>query len=289
MWEAIIVYHPEKWARSQSFLYKEGWLKKDSSLSTPNNDKIIGLLENFLQKELTMVTNPIEQAARLIFAGLIFVGLCVIGAAILIHRDITVVKSYAQPQALGEAKAQPSEESGEGSLHQNWKSLLRPYNPVLGPEEAPVTMIEFGDFQCPFCARHYLSNHEPLLKKYEGKIRYVYKHFPLTQIHPQAMIASIAAQCAHRQGRFWDYHDLIFRYQQELSEGRLLEWGKKLGLGESFEKCLKERATQAEVEQDLKDGMGAGVRGTPTFFINGRVIPGALPLSTFQEAIDQNL
>jgi protein-disulfide isomerase len=132
-------------------------------------------------------------------------------------------------------------------------------------------------------------NHEPLVGKYKGKVRFVYKHFPLSNIHPMAMDAAIASQCAHRSGKFWEYQDLIFRNQQVLSQENLSEWGKKLGLGDAFQRCFKEKATRAEVEQDLKDGMSSGVRGTPTFFINGAVIPGALPLTHFEEAIEKNL
>jgi len=237
-----------------------------------------------------MDSQVVERSARLIFVGLLFVGGAVLASAYLIHRDITIVKTLAQPAGQG-APAQPSPEGNEEprQVYSNWKSLIRPYNPTLGPEDAPVTMIEFSDLQCPFCARHYLTNHEPLLGKYQGKVRFVYKHFPLTSIHPLAMDAAIASQCAHRSGKFWEYQDLIFRNQQILSQENLIEWGKKLGLGEAFQKCFREKATRAEVEQDLKDGMSAGVRGTPTFYINGVVIPGALPLSQFEEVIDKNL
>lgn len=238
-----------------------------------------------------MAPSPIEQGARLIFVGLLFVGVSVLGAAWLIHRDITVVKNFAQGGTgnnPGNPTPQPQEDEPQPAFS-NWKSLIRPYNPTLGPEDAPVVMIEFSDFQCPFCAKHFFQNHKILMEKYGKKMRFVYKHFPLTQIHPQAMNAAIAAQCAHREGKFWEYHDEVFTHQQELSEANLLQWGKKLGLGSGFERCFKERATQAEVEQDLKDGFEARVRGTPTFFINGRVIPGALPLTNFQQEIEKDL
>src|SRR5712691_9566756 len=96
--------------------------------------------------------------------------------------------------------------------------------PVRGPENAPVTMVEFSDFQCPFCGRFFAETEGALLKKYDGKIRFVYRHFPLDSIHPFAQGAALASECANEQNKFWEYHDLLFQNQQQLGNEGLLAY-----------------------------------------------------------------
>jgi protein-disulfide isomerase len=167
--------------------------------------------------------------------------------------------------------------------------LIRPFNPTYGPEDAPVTIIEFSDFQCPFCKRFHDTTRGEILRKYQGKVRFVYKHFPLEQIHPSARDAAIASQCAFRVGKFWELHDRIFEKQRDLSKEALLQWGKELALPANYTVCLTKQETSAEVDQDFKDGLEVGVRGTPTFLINGRILSGALPFPFFQKEIERYL
>jgi protein-disulfide isomerase len=161
--------------------------------------------------------------------------------------------------------------------------------PSRGPDDAPITIIEFSDYQCPFCRRA-----EPTVKQvldqYEGKVRFVFRHFPLDRIHPQARTASEAAACAAEQGKFWEYHAELFSGDGQLDRPVLDAAAEKTGLdGAAFKTCLDGRKTQALVEADVKAGEEAGVSGTPAFFINGIPLRGALPFEEFQKVIDEEL
>jgi len=164
-------------------------------------------------------------------------------------------------------------------------------DPSKGDENAPVTIIEFSDYQCPFCSRFYSQTLPQIQKKYidTGKVRFVYRDFPLS-IHPQAVPAAIAANCAGEQGKYWEYHNKIFDNQRSLSESNYLQWAEDLGLDKNaFATCLKDPKQKAEVQKDFADGSAAGVSGTPAFFINGRLVSGAQPFSVFEQAIEAEL
>jgi protein-disulfide isomerase len=163
---------------------------------------------------------------------------------------------------------------------------------VLGDKNAPVTIIEFSDYQCPFCQRFW-SETLPLIKSEyidTGKVKLVYRDFPLTQIHPAAMAAAQATECVREQGgdkAFWEMHDKIFENQQILSEASLRQWAGELGF--NIDSCLTSNKFRNEVQKDLAEGSAAGVGGTPAFFVNGRLISGAQPFGAFKQAIDAEL
>ncbi len=158
-------------------------------------------------------------------------------------------------------------------------------DPSLGPADAPVTIIEFSDFQCPFCRRAQPTL-KRLLREYKGMIRLVYRDFPLRRIHPQAQKAAEAAQCAAEQQRFWPYHDTLFA-ATSLQVADLKRYAQELGLNMTqFNTCLDSGKYAAEVQRDLQDGLQAGVNATPSFFINGRPLTGAVPYERFKELID---
>lgn len=141
--------------------------------------------------------------------------------------------------------------------------------PFLGPENAPVVIVEFSDFECPYC-----GTVSPLLEealaKYPKEVKIVFKQFPLS-LHKQARSAALASLAAHRQGKFWEYHDLLFENQKSLSEAKYLELAKKIGLDpERFSKDYKGPAGQQALGRDMADAQMAGVHGTPTIFVNGR-------------------
>ncbi len=160
-------------------------------------------------------------------------------------------------------------------------------DPVLGPEDAPITIVEFSDFRCPYCARFHAQTLYPLFDLYEGQIRLVYRDFPVVGGEQAAM----AAECADDQGVFWDYHDLLFENQQALSSvDALVELASGLDIDmTAFQSCVEARTYASEVSSDYADGLSYGVRGTPAFFINGRPIVGAQPLPAFQQVIDEIL
>lgn len=161
--------------------------------------------------------------------------------------------------------------------------------PSIGPKDAPITIIEFSDYQCPFCRRWHQQVFEPLFNAYPGKIRLVYRHFPLTSIHPDAFPAAEASMCAGEQDAFWQFHDKLFS-DSALSQEIYLQYAKELGLDvERFSSCLTEGRFQAAIQADLDFAINLGVRSTPTFFINGLAIVGAQPLDIFKQVIDQEL
>jgi protein-disulfide isomerase len=157
-----------------------------------------------------------------------------------------------------------------------------------GPAAAPVTILEWSDFQCPFCknAQDVLAR---LLAEYPDSLRLVFKDFPLRS-HDRAVPAAVAARCAGAQGRFWEYHDLLFVAQPAFARDDLLGYARRLGLDvPAFTGCLDAGQFRDAVVADQREGREAGVRATPTFFINGRKIEGALPIEEFRDAIRQAL
>ena len=162
--------------------------------------------------------------------------------------------------------------------------------PYLGPEDAPVTIVEFTDYECPFCGRHFRETMPQLLREYEDTVKYVSLNFPIATIHPFAQQAGEAAECAHDQGKFWEYHDRLFQNQEALDAGSLKIYAEEVGLGvDFFSTCLDSGAKAQLVLDDLQDGRRYGVTGTPTFFINGQRLVGAQPLSSFQTLIEAAL
>jgi len=159
---------------------------------------------------------------------------------------------------------------------------------LRGNPSAPVIIVEFSDFQCPFC-RQVQPTLRELLAKYAGRVSLAYRDFPLQQIHPQAQLAAEASRCAVEQGKFWEYHDLLFN-STNLDRGTLLEHARALKLNQKqFDSCLAAGKYTAGVEQDFQEGTRAGISGTPGFFINGIPLSGAQPLESFARLIDEEL
>jgi protein-disulfide isomerase len=162
-------------------------------------------------------------------------------------------------------------------------------DPAKGPAAAPITIVEFSDFQCPYCARV-----NPTLKqveeKYGDKLRMVFRDFPLVQIHKEAAKAAEAGECAHEQGKFWEMHDRLFANQSKLQVEALKQAASEIGLDSvKFNACLDSSKYASEVQSDVEEGARYGVTGTPAFFINGRLLGGAQPLQAFTEVIDEEL
>ena len=168
-------------------------------------------------------------------------------------------------------------------------------DPVLGEEDAPVTIIEFSDFQCPFCKSFKDQTFGLIQENYidTGKVKFVYRDFPLSSIHSMAQKGAEASECADDQGKFWEYHDVLFEKQQEwttIGASKLKEYAANLGLDSGdFDSCLDSGKYEDEVNQDLSDGSIVGVQGTPSFFVNGVQLSGAQPYASFQAAIEQAL
>jgi protein-disulfide isomerase len=163
-------------------------------------------------------------------------------------------------------------------------------DPAQGPEDAAVTIIEFSDFQCPYCARFDAETLPQILSNYGDRVRFVYRDFPLTSLHQYAVKAAEASECADDQGAYWKYHDLLFQNQSALDDASLKNYAASLGLDTAaFNQCLDSDSNMSEIQKDYQDGIAAGVQGTPAFFVNGVLISGAQPYSVFQAAIEAAL
>ena len=161
-------------------------------------------------------------------------------------------------------------------------------DPFLGSSDAKVTIIEFSDFECPFCARVKSTIHK-LKDQFKGKVKIVYRDFPLS-FHSYAKLAAVAAECADDQGKFWEYHDKLYDNQKFLKEEHLIKYAGELQLKvNEFKQCLKDESKMAEVEKDIRDGRQLGIKSTPTFFINGKMFSGVLSFNDFKKKIDELL
>lgn len=160
---------------------------------------------------------------------------------------------------------------------------------VRGNPNAKITMIEFSDFECPFCGRH-LPTLNQVLTQYGDDVRLVYRHFPLTSIHPNAQKAAEASECAGEQGKFWEMHDLLFANQTALTIPSLKSYAGQLELNQSqFDSCLDTSKYASKIAAQSAEGQAAGVTGTPGTFVNGELVRGAYPLATFTQIIDAQL
>jgi protein-disulfide isomerase len=175
--------------------------------------------------------------------------------------------------------------------------------PMKGNPNAPLTLVEFSDYQCPFCARHVTQTWPKIMSEYvdSGKVKLVFRDFPLEQIHPQAFKAAEAAHCAGEQDKYWEMHDRLFANQRALGVPELPGHATAIGIDAAkFEECLTSGRHAARVKKDMTEGRAAGVSGTPAFFIGVmnpadsnvkvlRSISGAQPYTAFKTAIDELL
>jgi len=160
--------------------------------------------------------------------------------------------------------------------------------PVRGRLDAPVTLVEFSDFECPYC-KSFQPTLREIQSRYPDQVRFVFKHNPLP-FHAKARLAHLAALCAGEHGKFWEYRDRLFEGDGGLEEEALVRYAQELGLEtESFGRCLDEERYASVVDEDLSEGEQLGVHGTPTFFVNGRMLSGAKPFSSFSKIIDEEL
>ncbi len=166
---------------------------------------------------------------------------------------------------------------------------VAPDGPSKGPADAKITIVEFSDFQCPYCQRS-LATIEQVLAKYPSQVRVVYRHLPLDRIHAHARGAAEAAACADEQGQFWAYHDKLFQNNRALAKEDLLRYAGETGLdAQRFGACIEERRFKDKVESDLQAARAVGISGTPAFVVNGVLLSGAQPPEEFYTVIDAAL
>jgi protein-disulfide isomerase len=161
--------------------------------------------------------------------------------------------------------------------------------PFKGPRDAPITIVEFSDFQCTEC-KSVLNVLNQVVERYPDKVKLAFRDFPIANIHPHAEKAAEAAHCAADQGKFWEFHDLLFDKQDTIPTTDVADYAKALGLEiPTFQACVDGRKYQEKVERNYAAGVKAGVSGTPAFFINGRLLSGAQPFEAFKMVIDEEL
>lgn len=192
------------------------------------------------------------------------------------------LSSLAYTQSFTPLAKKPNAVPASGSL-----PLERADAYALGSDNAPLRIVEFADFGCPF-SQESSSVVRTLAQKYGDKIRVEYRHFPLTDLHPRAEQAAEAAECAGAQGKFWEYHDKLYINQSDQSADALLRYAKEVNLdAAAFARCLSSGQEAAKVQADAAAGAAAGVAGTPTFFFNGVGVPGSIPAAVFERLILQ--
>jgi protein-disulfide isomerase len=215
-----------------------------------------------------------------------------------LNRPFEEVKAQLQ-QNLKRAKTQQARQEYSAHLRDQAKVaiLMSPprvqvgFDParVRGNPKARVMIVEFSDYQCPYCGQ-VEATLKSVLAKHENTVALAFRDMPITQIHPFAQGAAEAARCAGEQGKFWEYHDLLFGDQNNLDHNGLVAKAAKLQLdAKQFDGCISAEKYKTQIQQDNQDGMRAGVTGTPGFFINGIFMSGALPEATFEKAIQEQL
>ncbi|HEV2492057.1 MAG TPA: DsbA family protein [Terriglobia bacterium] len=204
------------------------------------------------------------------------------------QKDITAIKDLITPK-----KPKPFEGA----------DLSIQGEPFMGEKDAKVTMVEFSDYQCPFCGRNFQQTFPQIVTDYvkTGKVKYVFHDFPLEQLHPNAFKAAEAARCAGEQGKYWDMHDKLFQNQRALDAAKLPDYAKAAGLDvDKFQACLTSDKDSAQIRAELAAGAKVGVTGTPAFFLGvtepnqdkihaTKFISGAQPYTNFKAAIDELL
>jgi len=206
-----------------------------------------------------------------------------------IKKDLAEIKAILQRTAR---PRRPSKVIAEVSISGK---------PSLGQEGAPVTMVEFSDYQCPYCNRH-TSTVFPIIKKEyidTGKVRYVFRDFPIASLHPQAKKGHEAAHCAGEQNKYWEMHETLFKNSKDFSVPALNRYAQGIGLdGDRFNNCLQGEKYASRIEKEIAAGAKAGVRGTPSFFIGpsgsgekitGTMVRGAQPVAKFRQVLDSVL
>ncbi len=222
-----------------------------------------------------------EKSLYLIPGSILLAGILIAGAVFYTKKD-------SLPQTPNPTGGQKVEVSSDDDA-------------FLGPEDAKVTIIEFSDYQCPFCRSFWRDTLNRIKNEYINSgqsVKFVYRDFPLTNIHPMAVKYAEAAECAEDQNKYWQMHDKIFEKQDEVGQGTISNfgiedvkiWAEEIGLnGSEFNQCLDSGKYSEEVRKDFDDGSRAGVNGTPTFFINGISVVGSQPFEAFKQIIDGEL
>ena len=270
--------------------------------------------DKFEEEPEIKISQPTLQKKKAVPSGLIVALIVVVGVASFFagtyfsNLNSDVITKSDLDNAI--SKLESKIESVQQAPSQAPSQPLQPVkislddDPIRGDPNAPITIVEFSDFQCPFCARFHTQTLPAILEEYidAGKVNLVYRDFPLESIHPNALPAAVAAECANEQGKYWEYHDMLFETQNgwsRLSSEAVIstfsEYAGEVGLEqEQFDSCLESGKYLEEVKNDLSDGRAYDITGTPGFFIGNDEIgfvklSGAQPFDSFKQVIDAQL
>ncbi len=238
-----------------------------------------------------------QSNGRAVIIAAVLVSFAIIGASFFVANSLdratseisglTAVLEEMPVAAAAAAGAPPSNRPRRPDANKEYKVAVDEA-PVMGGKNAKVTIVEFSDFQCPFCNRVTPTLNQ-IRDEYGDDVRIAFKHMPLS-IHAQAPAAHAASEAAHRQGKFWEMHDLIFANQRDLSAATFEKYAEQLGLNLSKFKADSVSAdVKKRVADDLREASELGITGTPSFFINGRYLSGAQPFANFKRMIDEAL
>ncbi len=198
----------------------------------------------------------------------------------------------ATPQAAANTPPTQQAQAADSADENQFRRYDVPLDddPSLGSSSAPITIIEFSDYQCPYCKRWHDDVWSEIQKNYADKVRLVYRDFPRSSIHCDATSAAEAANCAKEQDKFWEFHELLFKAESGLGTEAYKKYAAEINLdAATFNKCLSDRRYQAEVQTDFEYAANLGISSTPTFFINGIPLVGAQPFEVFKQVIDKEL
>ena len=237
--------------------------------------------------------NPKNTAPRkktIFFAAILFPIIILFVLFLVLVSYHMVVERFGDPELQEEIaqkygqKIETQKAQQVSSISEAVNALIHPHNPQLGPPDAPITLIMFIDFECPFCSLSFPIL-ESVIETYGPALRVVFKHTPIESIHPLAKQASVAAQCAHEQNQFWAYYRLLFSTEQ-LDTDSLITHAKTLNLNLStFSTCLTSEEIQKQILTDLQDGLTLKLKGTPTYIINNQKVEGVVPKETWDSII----
>jgi len=262
-------------------------------ISIKNNSEEVVIKKSTFNKLLVGIISAVVVSA--------FLGGYVLGAETVEPEKIIIRDAE---DVVGPIQTQQATQSSLSTNSPSLISISLDDDPVKGNPDAPITIVEFSDFQCPFCAKFHSTTLPQLEVNYidSGKVKFVYRDFPIQNIHPNAVPAALASECADEQGMFWEYHDLVFENQkkwQGLSGNAMIDtfeqYALELGLNTSdFNTCFESGKYVDEVAKDLQDGVSYGITGTPGFFVGNAELGyvkmiGAQPYAAFQQVIEDQI
>jgi protein-disulfide isomerase len=232
---------------------------------------------------------PQKPRHLFLYAAIAFAVLVLGYFGIMVVQSLRSLTTNDPVEALVQAYATQVSNSSISGTGTSSQEVVSSDDPYFGSKDAKIKIVEFGDFQCPYC-KQALESVKAIQQQFGDTIFFQFRDFPVVDSHAEAYNAALGAECAHEQGdeKFWQFHDRLYQFQDELSTEVITSIAQRIGLDVAkFNLCFSSKKYADEIQRDYNDGLAAGVTGTPTFFINGRRIPGAIPSDIFVKVIQK--